>query len=128
MNEVCRVPRPRLRGYAARHLALETFVAALHFHHIELIACAIDEHHYHTLARFPDHKPCHWIGIAKKESARALSRANLVAPGGVWAARCHCKPIRDRKHQLDAYRYIAAHAPRGAALWLITDQPSEPRH
>lgn len=101
----------------ARALALDAFLGVFIFHEIEAIACAIDDHHAHVLARFPDHDPRKWVGIAKKESA--LSRAELVPRGGVWAARSQSKPITDRKHQLDAYNYIADHAARHAATWLI---------
>ncbi len=35
------------------------------------------------------------MGIAKKESARALSREGLAEFGGVWAKGCGVKPIKD---------------------------------
>lgn len=119
--------RPPVRlDHKARAIALQHFLYAFAFHNIEVIACAVDDHHALALARFPDHNPRKWIGIAKKESARALSRAELVPPGGVWAARSHCKPITDRKHQLDAYNYIADHATRHAATWLIHRDATPP--
>jgi len=59
----------------------------------------------------------HCIGIAKKDSARALSGAGLVAPGGVRAVRVGVKAIADRQHQLHVVQYIRDHAAEGAAVW-----------
>jgi hypothetical protein len=78
-------------------------------HRVELIALCVDDHHYHLLARFP--RPTdsgswasviaqrkdkseliavvrHCVGIAKKDSATALSDVRLARRGGVWAKRC----------------------------------------
>jgi hypothetical protein len=110
--------RPVTLSPAAGRSALDAMLEAFRHHHIELAALSVDDHHFHTLARVPDHLPRKWAGIAKKESARALSSAGLVAPGGVWAVRTHCKPITDRAHQVEVARYIADHRARGAAVWL----------
>jgi hypothetical protein len=59
----------------------------------------------------------HYVGIAKKNSSRALSDAGLVAPRGVWAVRGSIEPVKDRQHQLNVVRYIRNHAVRGAAVW-----------
>lgn len=104
----------------ARTCARDSLLAAFHFHNIEVIILAVTEHHFHILARFPDHNPRKWAGIAKKESARALSRAHLAPPGGVWAVRAHCEPIADRAHQLQVAQYIADHAVEGAAIWRLS--------
>lgn len=63
----------------------------------------------------------HYVGIAKKDSARVLSDEKLVDSGGVWAVRVRCLPVRDRSHQLNVYRYIEDHANRGAAVWTFHD-------
>jgi len=60
----------------------------------------------------------HFIGIAKKESARALSRDKLADPGGVWASGCGVKPIKDRRHQVKVVKYIRDHKLEGAIVWL----------
>ena len=96
-------------------------VEALHHHTIEVAVLCVDDHHFHVLARVPDHNPRRWIGIAKKESARALSRANLVSPGGVWAVRFRCLPITNKAHFENAQKYIADHASRGASVWMRPD-------
>ncbi len=109
-------------------------------HRVELIALGVDDHHYHLLARFPEPtdsdpwasviaqrkegKPLiaiarHFVGIAKKDSATALSNRKLVARGGVWAKRCRLLPVRDRGHQVNVYGYIVEHARRGAAVWTF---------
>ena len=77
--------------------------AGLQRHAVEVIALAVDDHHYHILARFPkptDNDPWAWrmpmrydenrelaiarhfVGISKTDSALALSTARLVAQGG----------------------------------------------
>ena len=61
----------------------------------------------------------HYVGIAKKDSARALSDAGLVQPGGVWAVRLRCLPIGDRAYQVNVVRYMGSHADRDAAVWTI---------
>jgi len=103
----------------ARRVALDALLFSLRTHEIETIVAAVNDHHFHFLARIPDHNPRKWTGIAKKESAKALSTASLAAPGGVWAVRSHAKPIRDREHQLIVARYIADHESEGAAVWAV---------
>lgn len=103
----------------ARRVALDIILAALWFHRIETIVAAVGEHHFHILARFRDGKPKKWIGIAKKESALAISEQGLAPPGGVWAIGSHAEPIADREHQLTAAQYIADHEKEGAIVWAI---------
>jgi len=123
-------------------------VATLQQQAVEVIALAVDDHHFHILARFPkptDRDPWAWrvpmrndenrelaiarhfVGIAKKESALALSDANLMPNGGVWAKRCRVLSIRDRAHQLNVYNYIKKHASRGAAIWVFSDTSNSKR-
>lgn len=100
----------------ARIVACRVFAESLHERGIEIVVVAIDDHHFHVLARFPDHQPRRWIGLAKSKSARALSDAGLALPGGVWAVRFKVTPINDRAHQVQAAKYIQSHARRGAAV------------
>ncbi len=101
-------------------------VASFQHNDIQLIAACVDDHHFHLLAKFPDHRPRHWVGLAKSFSARALSDAGLVDPGGVWAIRCRCLPVRDRAHQVNIARYIAGHARHRnpAAVWMLNPETS----
>lgn len=112
---------PVVLTQAAQDVACARMVEALHHHTIEVAVLCVDDHHFHVLARVPDHNPRRWIGIAKKESARALSRANLVSPGGVWAVRFRCLPITNKAHFENAQKYIADHASRGASVWMRPD-------
>jgi hypothetical protein len=111
--------RPVTLSVKARTLALGVFVAALRDRGIEVVACSIDDHHCHTLARFTDRRPRKWVGIAKMASALALSRAGLAKAGGVWAVRCHCRPMADRNQQVEIAKYIKKHERTGAAVWWI---------
>lgn len=127
----------------ARAIACAELVASLQYQSVEPIACCVDGHHYHILARMvmPEvrehvpawlvhtrHQPIyafirHVVGLAKSRAARAISGAGHAPEGGVWAKRFKITPIRDRAHQLQVVRYIQAHANRGAAAWLISNSP-----
>jgi hypothetical protein len=113
---------------------------ALQFHGAELLDLCVGATHWHVLARFTPlpkspgipipgrrgnpgldfaalkREARRLMGIAKKESARALSEARLVAPGGVWAVRCGVRSVRNRTHQLALVHYVRAHARQGAAV------------
>lgn len=99
--------------------AVEEFVRSLQKRDIELIAVSIDRVHFHVLARFPDHNPRHWIGIAKKESSHYLKQEALAPVGGLWATRFEVVPIEDREHQLWTVSYILKHAKKGATTWYF---------
>ncbi len=110
--------RPVVRlSQDAQNYACGIFVEVLCGQEIEVIAIAIDDHHFHTLARFPDSKPRHYIGLAKKTSAYKLAQAKYTDKGGVWATRSLCRPIIDRAHQVNTMRYILNHRDSGAAVW-----------
>jgi hypothetical protein len=131
----------------ARSLARDVMTDSLLAHGVELVAFALDSHHYHLLARFINVRPLarvapkptdrgpwasanasppyitdpprHYVGIAKMRAAHALAEARLVRPGGVWGKRCKVTPVKDRAHQVAIARYIERHANAGAALWTI---------
>lgn len=123
----------------ARMIACDTIVEWLRHQQIEVIACAVDDHHFHVLARFvlPVEIPTaacwvndtknqpiyafirHTLGLAKSRSARALSGAGLVPEGGAWSKRFKITAIADREHQVTAFRYILGHGQRRAATWSI---------
>ncbi len=115
-------PPVHLSPQAAR-IACDEFAASLLRHAITVLAVAINDHHFHTLARIPDHTPRKWIGIAKKDSARMLSDRSLVQPGGIWAVRCRCLPIRDRIHQINGFHYIKKHSTQNAVVWTYCSDP-----
>jgi len=103
-------------------IALGAVLEKLFEKQIEVEAGSLDDHHLHVLGRFPDHRPRHWVGLAKKNSAWAVKDAGLAQPGGIWARRGLCKPIKDRAHFENTVEYIPDHANRGAVIW----QPGMP--
>lgn len=105
-----------------RARAVEEFVKSLQKRKIELVVMAIDRIHFHLLARFPDHNPRKWVGIAKKESSHYLKQQNLAPIGGLWATRFEVIPIADRSHQLWTVPYILNHKKKGAATWFFLSQ------
>jgi REP element-mobilizing transposase RayT len=139
----------------AREHASRAMVAALKFHGVEVLAWSVGRRHYHGLIRCPnktrngrsvvqaleDHMrkslgtaaprlwrnrvARHFVGIAKKESARALSREGLAPPGGVWTRGCGVKPIRDRNHQVNVVGYIRDHQLQGAFVYLWFNPPPD---
>lgn len=100
----------------AQKIALDAFVASLVQDQIQVVAVAIDSHHFHALVKCPDANPRKWVGQAKGRSARTLLDRGLVT-GRVWTVRFKATPVRDRAHQLNVARYIAAHDRRGATIW-----------
>jgi len=127
-----------------RVIACREMAQSLLRHGVELVDLSVSAAHYHILARFtpvgeerspgiripglPKGKKLdtyeilkriarHYVGIAKKDSARALSDAGLLAPGSVRTVRGSIKPIEDRQHQLRVVRYVGDHASHGAAVW-----------
>lgn len=126
---------------SARRMACDAIAAYLQHRGVGVVACAVDDHHYHLLARFvlPEplsedlsrllantrHQPLyayirHLVGLAKAKSAGELSGAGLVPAGGVWGKRFKITPIADRTHQINVLRYIIRHARGGAAVWRFT--------
>ena len=136
-----RMARPEVvLSEGARGVVVDAIVHALvSVHKLEVLAVSVSATHMHTLARFP--KPTfskrglpdtptsaindpvrHLIGVAKKESSKALTRAGLAAPGGVWARKGKIVPIRNRAHQVNVYKYILEHARKEqAAVWSCKD-------
>ncbi len=128
----------------ARRVVVEAIVHALaSVHRLDVLAVSVSATHMHVLARFPSaQKPTfskrglrdnrtsavddpvrHLIGIAKKESSKALTRAGLAVPGGTWARRGKIVPIKDREHQVNVYRYILEHASKeDAVVWSFQDE------
>jgi len=126
----------------ARIIAVRSMVHSLtEVHAIELLALAINDVHVHALGRFPkslrrtaqptetgahtsaiNDAPRHYLGIAKQWSSKTLAVEGLISPGGAWAAKGKIKPIRDRQHQINVYRYIVAHIDQDAAVWSFHDR------
>ena len=119
-----------------REFACRALGEALVFRDVELVDLCIGAKHFHILARFrplnpairpkdPNRTPRHLVGLAKKRSAREMSKAGLIDEGGVWALRSRALPIKDRAHRVNVARYIRAHARKGAAVWSILRKKDE---
>jgi hypothetical protein len=104
----------------ARQTILRAMIEKLQMNNVEVIAAALDSKH--LLGKFQDDRHRHWIGIAKKHASHIVREQGLrIAPGGLWAKRSRAEPIRDRAHQLNAFRYIIAHRAKGATVWTFRD-------
>ena len=120
----------------ARRLAVEAFRYTMgEVHKLEVLAIAVTRVHVHVLVRMPgdqEKKPTasrrglrerdparYYMGIAKERSSKSLVKEGLVAAGGAWAKRGKVKPIRDRKHQVNVFRYILDHLEEGGAVWCF---------
>lgn len=127
----------------ARSVACIAMVEKLEALGREPVACAVDDHHFHVLARFtlPEfdpnlpgpiwmrtrHAPIyayirHIMGRAKASASFALVRDGLAQEGGVWALRFKTTAIADRAHQVAVLNYILAHREQGAATWSFRDR------
>jgi hypothetical protein len=112
---------PPQRVFACREL-----VKALLERDVEVTAFCVGAKHWHGMLRFRDpvkHRgqtrdAQRLIGQAKGKSAREMSRANVIAPGGVWAARARVRPIKNEYHYKNVSKYIPDHAKKGAAIYV----------
>jgi hypothetical protein len=114
-----------------REFVLCAIIEKLRVDGIEVIIASLDGYHLHILARFPDHNPRYWIGWAKKYATQMLKAhglavgLNLKSGEGLWAKRCHPKPISSSYHHSKTIDYIADHAKRGAAVCRFQEDPLE---
>ena len=101
-----------------RQFVVEAVVDKLQRDGIEVLVACLDGIHLHLLARFRDHLVRHWTGRAKKHASHLVRQYELrVEKGGLWAELSSVHPIKDRRHQLNAFWYILDHQKRGAAVW-----------
>jgi hypothetical protein len=122
-------------SWDARVAACRKTVDALRYHEVQVADLCVGARHWHALARFvpldreswfiiemegdTDRDPRRLMGIAKKESARELSRQHLAAPGGVWAGGCGRRFIKNEWHYDTVRKYIPDHAKQGAAVYSL---------
>ena len=101
-----------------RMVACGEFVKALLERDVEVATFCVGAKHWHGLLRFRDperhrgqNRDAHrLIGQAKGKVSREMSRAGIVAQGGVWAARCRVRPIKNQYHYANVAKYIPDHA------------------
>src|SRR5262245_28100189 len=82
-----------------------------------LVCVSVSGQHVHFLAKMPYRLPRRWTGFAKRHAWFCLRDRGWV--GHLWGKRSKATPIRDRPHQLNAYRYILRHARQGAWVWTM---------
>jgi hypothetical protein len=81
-----------------------------------VLSIAVANHHAHVLAKLiPDSDPRSLFGLAKKHAFFEVRKNGWE--GKLWGRRGRELPIKNRQHQLTAYRYIMAHAAQGAWVW-----------
>jgi hypothetical protein len=110
-----------------RVLIVRLMVESLQRRSLDVAVACVTDVHFHILARFPDHNPRHWVGVAKKESSHYAKQAQLAPVGGIWAVRSKSLPARSRSHQLNAGRYIFDHRSQGGAVWYkhVVSRPAD---
>jgi hypothetical protein len=113
------MPRPAVQlDGSLRAAALDALVGRLIEDGIEVIIASAGGKHFHILARFADHRPRHWIGLAKKHASHLVRQQGMRAQaGGLWAKRCGVRPIIERDHQVNVFHYIDGHRAEGAIVW-----------
>ncbi len=108
---------------AWRAVVGEAFVERLIQSGAQVLALSCSGQHVHLLAKTPGGEvPRQWVGRAKMHATFVLRRHGWV--GEVWAVRCKVIPVRDRRHQLNAFNYIKDHAAEGAWVWDFRDHQS----
>jgi hypothetical protein len=115
-----------------REFACREFVHALKERDVEVGEFCVGAKHWHGRLRFRDpvqHRGQNrdatlLIGQAKGKCAREMSRAGVIAAGGVWAARCRVRPIKNGYQNANVSKYIPDHAKKGAAVYV--SPPAKP--
>jgi hypothetical protein len=114
-----------------REFACRALVDALLEREIEVIALCVAAKHWHGLLRFRDlakHRRQNrdariLIGQAKGKCARLMSKSGVAPEGGIWGKKCRVRPVKNRAHQLNIAKYIAAHRKKGAFALLLPAKP-----
>ncbi len=82
----------------------------------QVLCVSMSTTHAHILAKMPTGSvPRDWVGRAKKHAN--FSGKDHGWTGKLWAVRSKVVPVKDRAHQLNAYRYILNHIHEGAWVW-----------
>jgi len=140
-----RMTRPTVSlSPAACEIVIEEALLTFEKHNIEGLAISVSPTHMHILARFPmerrkpmldehglrtssiDDPVRHLVGHLKQWSSKRLIRDGHL-DAGAWGKRGKIVPIKDRKHQINVYRYIRAHKDEDAAIWTFKDSPPKDR-
>jgi hypothetical protein len=89
-----------------------------------VIAVAVSGQHIHVLAKMPFNCPRRWMGLAKRHVWFVLRDRGWT--GKLWGKRGKAVLVKDRRHQLNVFRYIERHARQGAWVWTILQERQDP--
>jgi hypothetical protein len=81
----------------------------------EVLTIAAGGQHCHVQAKMLPQHPRGWVGLAKKHAWFVARDAGWT--GKMWAVRSRAERIKDRRHQINTYRYILDHRLEGAWTW-----------
>jgi hypothetical protein len=110
-------PRVRIPARLRRKL-LMGFVEKLEALGCPVIAGSVGDRHAHFLTLMPDdYNLERWIAGKAKQISSYLVREEM--PGRVWSAGGRFKLIKNRKQQLNVFRYIWKRQERGAVTWMM---------
>jgi hypothetical protein len=86
-----------------------------------LVVClSVSGQHCHVFAKLPFGRARDWMGKAKCDAWFKLR--DLGWKTKLWGKRGKTIPIRDRRHQLNVYRYIMDHREEGAWVWTMLEK------
>ncbi|MCC6909144.1 MAG: hypothetical protein IT430_14475 [Phycisphaerales bacterium] len=87
---------------------------------VRVLVIAVAGMHAHLLTELPEDRRAakQVVGKAKNFSSRKVRR---LVPGRIWAGGGALKPIRDKAHQRNTYRYIRDRQGVGAWVWTFRE-------
>ena len=84
------------------------------------LCIAVAAQHVHVLVKIPPTDVRDWCGHAKRHATFALRETGWN--GKVWGARGKYSPVKDRRHQVNVYKYIINYSEVGAWVWTWKDK------
>lgn len=104
---------------AERRTVLNAIVERLQESKAVVGAIAVAGQHVHIVVKLPSRNARRIVGDAKRHAWFALRGLGKV--GKLWGGSSKCTLIKDRAHQVNAYRYILRHEREGAVVWRFKD-------
>jgi hypothetical protein len=80
-----------------------------------IVCITVSGQHVHLLAKMQSSQVRNWTGAAKRHAWYALRERGWS--GKLWGKGRKTIPIKSRRQQLNAYRYLLDHADVGAWVW-----------
>ncbi len=103
-------------GIEARVIICQAFVHKWRSMGYRVIACSVGNRHLHAIVEGPrDH------GLFDKKVGRAKQAASHAVrhllPGTIWAANGGFKPVRNKGHLRNSYKYVRTCQDPGTIVW-----------